>query len=688
MTKPFKITFCGDTSLGYYYLEKSKNKYSEAYSRLQNDPFSFFEGVAPLLEDSDEVIINLETVLTNNPGAPIEGKEYPGFDDPDVTIEVLKKLGTTAVTLANNHAMDFGEDKLIEMIDLLHANGIATIGAGRNIYEARKPYIITVPESGEKVYIFNCMRSGKRYREYGFFAEKEKPGIANTSLSAVKKQIQKIKEIDPKAIVVVCPHWQGVDYQEVDEIKKQWCRDVINAGADTIVAHGSHKKDEVEECSGKKIYFSIGNFVFNSPGRYASKGVRPFSSVVSVNLKQKKLEFLTKDIMSDNQLTNFNVAVVEERGGEGEEQESHDYKEISLMFEKLMENPSNKDLSDRVPAIIQEKLNKSSREFYRTRITRGKMLGTNRYSKDKVNQLISCANPDHITHGMLRHIEKRKMLLERSVSFHTLMMQGSAERRFGIPDYSWELDDKKKAYRFADLIGIKRPNNDGRMFSFHEIEEPKKPAVIKPAAGTGSRGVIFYYSSSEVVLLREDVKFSSWDEMVSYVNDKVLYNKGNIFGIKGKWSIEEFVLEDIENKTPARDLKFYTFYGRVFAILEIVRGSNVRHCFWSRDGQHLKNTGHFENETWVGDGVTEEEVKYVEDISLNIPAPYMRIDMLKGESGMILGEFTPRPGQWDKFNKEYDFRLGKEFIKARRRLLDDLILGKNFEKFNKLREVL
>lgn len=683
MTKPCEVTFCGDTSLGYSYLKnaKSKKRYPEVFKRLENNPFSFFEGVAPLLKGSREVIVNLETVLSNNPGEPIEGKEYPGFDDPNVTIAILKKLGVTAVTLANNHVMDFGEQNLVKMLDLLHTNGIATIGAGRDILEARKPYVIT-SEAGKKIYIINGMRAGKRYREYGFFAEEKKPGVADTDFSAIEKQIKDIKSDDPGAFVMVCPHWQGIDYQDVDERRKQWCRDVIDAGADAVIAHGSHKKDEVEEYSGKKIYFSIGNFVFNSPGRYAAKEVAPFSSVVSVDVTGEELIFSSENIRSDNKATDFNASVVSAE--EIADRNALDSEEVFSLFKELVNNPDDSRLSNRSPIAIQEYLNKAAKRFYNKRITKRKMLGENRYSQEELGQLVSEAYPDHITHIMLRHIAKRKVLLERSVSFHSLMMQAAAEKHFRMSDYSWKLDDKKKAYDFSDLINVRRPDSDPTLSKFDEINEPTKPTVIKPAAGTGARGVIFYYSPDNIVLLNGNVKFSSWDEMTSYVGANVLYSKDNIFGIKGEWSTEEFILEDDEKKTPARDLKFYTFYGKVFFVLEILRGENVRHCFWSRNGKHLRYTGQYENEDWRGDGVTEEQIKYVEDVSLKIPTPFMRIDMLKGDGEMVLGEFTPRPGQWDRFNQEYDFKLGKQFMHARRRLLDDLLHGKDFHEFRSL----
>ncbi|MBB3230166.1 CapA family protein [Halomonas stenophila] len=325
-TKALTVTFCGDTSLGYYYLEKSKRKYAEAYERLQDNPISFFDGVRPLIDGSDEVIVNLETVLSHAPGAPIEGKEYPGCDDPDVTIEVLKELGVTAVTLANNHTMDYGPDKMLAMIEKLKSHGIAVIGAGRNLEEARKPYHIQMnAEDGVKnLYIFNGMRSTRRYMGYGFFAKKDKPGIASTSFKAMSREIQKVKSADPDGIIIVCPHWQGIDYQDTSEKHREWSRAIIDAGADHVVAHGSHKADAVETYRGGKIFHSIGNFVFNSPGRYKAKQAEPYSFVVSLTVDEMlRSSIRSEKICTDNKRTGFKTYVVDEvdRSNEAPEKE-------------------------------------------------------------------------------------------------------------------------------------------------------------------------------------------------------------------------------------------------------------------------------------------------------------------------------------------------------------------------------
>lgn len=316
MAEAFTISFCGDTSLGYYYLERSRHRYPEARERLRTRPHAFFDGVRPLLRGSDELILNLETVLSHHPGPPIEDKQYPGCDDPDVTVGILRDLGVTAVTLANNHSMDFGPETLLAMIETLRDNGIAVIGAGRNLAEARQPYRIAAVhgDRDRNVYVFSGMRSTRRYAEYGFFATRHRPGVASTNLDALSREIRDIRAADAAAIIIVCPHWQGIDYQDTGNRHRTWCRAIIDAGADHVIAHGTHKADRIETRRHGTIFYSIGNFVFNSPGRYALKQATPHSLVPRLVLDPDTPagRFRVDRIVTDNKATGFRVHPVEE----------------------------------------------------------------------------------------------------------------------------------------------------------------------------------------------------------------------------------------------------------------------------------------------------------------------------------------------------------------------------------------
>ena len=312
MTRSFKISFCGDTSLGYYYLERASERYPAAFSRLQQQPEAFFSQVLPALDASNEVIINLEAVLSSLPSQAIAGKQYPGRDNPDVFIPILKRLGVTAVLLANNHSMDFGADALLDMITQLEQAGIVVIGAGQNQQRATLPYIINHPtDCAKKIYIFNAMLAGKRYRDYGFFASDNSAGVADANSEYWADTLMQLRGDEPDATIIMCPHWQGIDYKPVTVKQQEWCREMVAAGADYIIAHGSHTADTIEQFGSGQIFYSIGNFVFNSPGRYQKLGAAPQSLIVSLVDNGDGWQSVAQKILTDNKLTDFQVRLVD-----------------------------------------------------------------------------------------------------------------------------------------------------------------------------------------------------------------------------------------------------------------------------------------------------------------------------------------------------------------------------------------
>src|SRR5699024_8900354 len=240
MTKKFTITFAGDTSLGDWYLKKPNRK--KELKRLNQNPFSFFNGVKELIQSSDHFILNLETVLAKKPSGFIEGKQYPNHDNPKRTLKVLKKLGDSAVSLANNHTMDFGSKVMMQTIKHLNKSGIKSYGDSKNLNEAYKPLKIKLKgkKNNKNVYLITGMRASKRYRDYGFFADNKNPGVNSLSLKRITYDIKKIRKSDPKAIIVVSPHWQGLDYKWVSSKIEKRCRQFLEEGADFVFAHGTH----------------------------------------------------------------------------------------------------------------------------------------------------------------------------------------------------------------------------------------------------------------------------------------------------------------------------------------------------------------------------------------------------------------------------------------------------------------
>src|SRR5690625_3299638 len=101
---------------------------------------------------SDMRVFNLEVPLTDNE-EPID-KQGPNLIAPTSTINGVKKLNPTLLTLANNHILDQGEQGLYSTSKLLEKSNIPSIGAGKNLSEASKPYIIE--KKGVKIGFYTC----------------------------------------------------------------------------------------------------------------------------------------------------------------------------------------------------------------------------------------------------------------------------------------------------------------------------------------------------------------------------------------------------------------------------------------------------------------------------------------------------------------------------------------------------
>lgn len=238
-----------------------------------------------------------------------------------------------------------------------------------------------------------------------------------------------------------------------------------------------------------------------------------------------------------------------------------------------------------------------------------------------------------------------------------------------------------------DEISVRRPKTDEKVYKFSELEKPQSPVVIKPIRSTGSLGVYLYFDEKNIFSARDGIYLSSWKELKEDVN-KILdkWKSGQWTGFtKDEWMVEELILDEKESTTPPSDLKFYVFYGEVQIVLETTR-LHKGFCFWDAD-RNMIDTGKNGKGMYEGKGFTQEQLEIVKKASLRIPTPYLRMDMLNGHDGIVFGEATPRPGQYERFNDEYDQLLGEAYRRAEARLNHDLLNGKKFEEFTKHFEI-
>ena len=296
---------------------------------------------------------------------------------------------------------------------------------------------------------------------------------------------------------------------------------------------------------------------------------------------------------------------------------------------------------------------------------------------DLIENMQGAELTSHITSWAI----KNNLSMEGVYSFK----KNLSERRIFKRDYrtsysEWMLNEKIAAYEFASNFGVEVPGVLLSRSSLDQLESVNlRKKVLKPSDGAGSKYVYLIYDNENIFSLMAK-EYLTKDQMFHDLRDAV-----NRRLVKNKFNLEKLITED-EKGTPARDLKFYCFYGFCALILEIVRGEVVKYCFHDREG-HIVDTGKYSSSLFAGLGVSQEQIAIAEKISLEIPCPFMRIDFLKSNSnslGMVFGEFTPAPGFYETFNRETDARLGRLWAKAESALFEDLMKGKRFEAFRRI----
>lgn len=303
-----EIGFGGDTSLGDAHLMKASPALKE---RLRDSPETFFSGVAPLLKSCDEVVLNLESVLSVSPVSPWDGKKrFLGWDTPAQTIRALKSINVSKVSLANNHTMDFGWPVLVETMAHLQKADIMFMGAGKSLIEACAPHVLkSVGCRGGNIYLFSGMQVQRKLRdEFLFYAESRRPGVAPASAENLALCIAGVRAADPRSLIVVTPHW-GENYRWVSKPMQRLERALYAAGANIIIGHGAHMLQQMRAEGGGCTIYSLGNFVFNWAGRFEKYGAPPFGLVVRLMVDQSDSgwegELKAYPIRSDNKSTGY-----------------------------------------------------------------------------------------------------------------------------------------------------------------------------------------------------------------------------------------------------------------------------------------------------------------------------------------------------------------------------------------------
>jgi formylglycine-generating enzyme len=208
---------------------------------------------AALLADSDLTIGNLECVLGR--GGEMILKNY-SFRAAIGSEDYLKKY-FHAVSLANNHAFDFGPEGLTECIDILRRKNIGMFGAGSHIASARSGLMLEC--KGRKVVLLGY--NGFNAEDYQ--ATENSPGIAPLIEEQILEDIGKAVKQSHADVVIPFLHWGSEMNPMPQEEQRAMAKRMIDAGASAVIGSHPHVTQTIDTYRGKPIVYSLGNFVFD-----------------------------------------------------------------------------------------------------------------------------------------------------------------------------------------------------------------------------------------------------------------------------------------------------------------------------------------------------------------------------------------------------------------------------------------
>lgn len=243
MKQEIKILITGDFYGG--------NRINDLISTGKYD--EIFNDFSPIFKANDLLITNLESALTNEK-RQIE-KTGPAIKASIKTIDALKYAGFNLLTLANNHIMDFGLKGLSDTIELCQANEIGFVGAGRNLEEASQVYYKTINEI--KIAFINIA-------ENEWSTTQDDSSGANP-LNPVSNYYAILEAKKSADYIFVIIHGGHEYYEFPSPRMKQTYRFFIDAGANAVIGHHTHCHSGYEIYNGNPIFYSLGNFIFDSP---------------------------------------------------------------------------------------------------------------------------------------------------------------------------------------------------------------------------------------------------------------------------------------------------------------------------------------------------------------------------------------------------------------------------------------
>lgn len=250
------LGFVGDVYLG----DKLYSHYNN-----ENNVLGFMsEKVLSNFQNVDIMVANHEYVSTDLPDSSRDTRQLYNFKAPTNREYIWNELGVDVLSLANNHAMDYGEQSLFDTIETLDSLNLAHIGAGKDLEDAKKSYIKEI--NGKKIAILATCRF---IVDGEWYATEDTSGVLTTYdttpyFEIVKDEIKRLKDEEKCDFVIVYVHFGTEKSNKPNSNQPLIAYGYIDSGADCVIGSHAHTLQGIEFYNGKPIYYNLGNFLFSS----------------------------------------------------------------------------------------------------------------------------------------------------------------------------------------------------------------------------------------------------------------------------------------------------------------------------------------------------------------------------------------------------------------------------------------
>lgn len=234
--------------------------YKDAYKKGKYDFHYMFTDIEPIIKNYDLKYCNQESTIG---GSTLGISGYPSFNAPDEIGDEIVNLGFNLISLANNHAMDKGEDAIHYSNSYWKTKDVITAGSYESMEERDR---VKVYDKNGIKYAFlaytTSLNGGAPKKEY----------LVNMySASKAKQDIEAVK--DQVDVIIVSMHW-GEEYTNTPtENQKQIAEYLSSLGVNLIIGSHPHVVQPVTYINDTLVIYSLGNFISNQLSIGLNQGI-------------------------------------------------------------------------------------------------------------------------------------------------------------------------------------------------------------------------------------------------------------------------------------------------------------------------------------------------------------------------------------------------------------------------------